>query len=82
MKRALWIAHRLSGDAYPAGWNLDSKLLDLYNHRSDCVHGKVPFEELIEAGEVGKLEVAECLWLSFRERMLQYGFSAVTPARV
>lgn len=48
------IAKGSQGERYRAWFNsvtdLEKRLAVLYGHRSDCVHGKVPFEELRKAG--------------------------------
>jgi hypothetical protein len=55
--------------------DLERWLAVLYGHRSDCVHGKVPFEELQELGG-GDPEAARFDWLAeqLAREAVSYGF--------
>jgi hypothetical protein len=66
--RALRLAPALKTDRYVGG-EIDTLLLELYQARSDCVHGKVPFLELRGQGDQGE------------ERAAQLGYVADVLAR-
>jgi hypothetical protein len=51
-ERALHLVPGLRQDEY-VGTDLESLLKELYVGRNDCVHGKVPFENLKERGDMG-----------------------------
>jgi hypothetical protein len=57
-ERARRLVPTLAQDEYVRA-NLDALLPKLYQLRSDCVHGKVPFEDLKARGEEGQDEAAQ-----------------------
>jgi hypothetical protein len=62
--RSMLLANRLRKHWYVGGKGLQSRARSLYGHRSDCVHGKVPFETLLSGGEAGKDEAARFAYLA------------------
>lgn len=62
--RAIKIAPVLTTDPYIGGSEVRARLIDLYDRRSECVHGKIPFQDLHNAGEAGKEEVAKLEYLA------------------
>jgi hypothetical protein len=62
--RAMRIARRLHGHWYVGGNDLQARIEELYQHRSDCVHGKVPFHTLLSAGTAGEDEAARLGYLA------------------
>ncbi|HEY2735199.1 MAG TPA: hypothetical protein VGI70_14480, partial [Polyangiales bacterium] len=44
--------------------DLEDRLCTLYQQRSDCVHGKVPFLDLHAKGDAGKDEAARLDYLA------------------
>lgn len=56
--RALALVPALRTDAYVSA-NIESLLVRLYELRNDCVHGKVPFEDMKAHGDAGQDEAAE-----------------------
>jgi hypothetical protein len=56
--RALRLAPRLRTDVY-VGADVEGLLLKLYDLRSDCVHGKVPFHDMQARGGKGEEEAAQ-----------------------
>jgi hypothetical protein len=56
--RALALVPSLRTDEY-VGADVDGLLLKLYDLRSDCVHGKVPFHDMQSRGEAGEEEAAQ-----------------------
>ncbi len=64
-ERALKVAPELEGDRYLAGWgSVERRLEELYEQRSACVHGKIPFEELHDKGDEGMTEAARYEYLA------------------
>ena len=61
--RALPLAPDLKTDAY-VGADADSLLGDLYQLRSDCVHGKIPFLELRTQGSAGEDRAAKLQYVA------------------
>jgi hypothetical protein len=57
IERALRLAPGLLNHWYVGGTQaeLETRIAQLYRHRSDCVHGKVPFQK-IDADEAARLE--------------------------
>ncbi len=53
-EKALRIAPDLAQSPLLAGIDVGAFLVELYERRSDCVHGRIPFEDLVDQGEVGK----------------------------
>ncbi|MEY4580349.1 MAG: hypothetical protein RL701_5052 [Pseudomonadota bacterium] len=82
--RAMRVARQLQNHWYVGGKDLQARIEELYQHRSDCVHGKVPFHTLLSAGAAGEDEAArfgylaealarECLlWVLNHPQHLQY----------
>lgn len=56
--RALGLAPNLRTDEY-VGADIEELLLKLYDLRSDCVHGKVPFHDMQARGGEGEEEAAQ-----------------------
>lgn len=56
--RALRLVPRLRTDEF-VGADIEQLLLDLYQTRSDCVHGKLPFIDLQALGEKGEDRAAQ-----------------------
>jgi hypothetical protein len=54
--RAMRVCPDLGSDRYvnACGVNAQEQLGNAYQHRSDCLHGKIPFNELHAQGEQGK----------------------------
>ncbi len=52
-ERVLRIAPSLASHWFVGVSDLDERLRELHQHRSDCVHGKVPFDQLVAAGDAG-----------------------------
>jgi hypothetical protein len=52
-QKALRIAPELAQSPFLAGINVNAFLVELYERRSDCVHGRIPFEDLASQGETG-----------------------------
>lgn len=48
--RSMRIVRRLQSHWYIGGGDLQQRIAGLYQHRSDCVHGKVPFDTLLSEG--------------------------------
>jgi len=71
-ERALRIAPELSSHWYFGGPQVEHDLRALYDLRSECVHGKIPFEELQQAGEAGAERAArlECLAMELARRAI------------
>ena len=63
VERALKVASAVASHWWLGQAGLEDSLRQLYEHRNDCVHGKVPFLALRAAGEAGADEAArfECL---------------------
>lgn len=61
--RALRLVPTLSLDWF-VGRGVQNRLLQLYQHRSDCVHGNIPFEELHRRGAAGTAEAARSEYLA------------------
>lgn len=57
-QRAMSLATRIHKNWYVGGKGNQARARKLYGLRSDCVHGKVPFEELLSTGATGQDEVA------------------------
>src|SRR5207237_2020503 len=51
-QRALRLVPQLKSDLYVGG-EIEDLLLELYRHRNDCLHGKIPFLNLKALGEAG-----------------------------
>jgi hypothetical protein len=62
--RAMRIARHLQGYWYVGGTDLQARIEELYEHRSDCVHGKVPFHTLLSGGSAGEDEAARFGYLA------------------
>ncbi len=63
-KRAMKIAPNLANHFYVGGTDLRDRLITLYQHRSQCVHGMVPFLELGQRGDAGEEEAARLEFLA------------------
>jgi hypothetical protein len=61
--RALALAPQLATDRYLEG-SAEQLLLELYQARSDCVHGKVPFLDLRAQGEEGLDRAAQLAYVA------------------
>jgi hypothetical protein len=82
--RAMCLAPVLHSHWYVGGDDLQARIEELFQHRSDCVHGKVPLDTLLSSGTLGEDEAArfgylaealarECLlWVLNRPQHLQY----------
>jgi len=75
-ERALRIAPQLAHHWYVGGRDPEDRIRAVYQHRSNCVHGKVPFLELDAKGEAGKDEAAQLEYLaeSLARACLQVAF--------
>jgi hypothetical protein len=62
--RALQLSPQVRNDWYVGGKGNEKRAKGLYRHRSDCVHGKVPFEDLLSQGTVGEDEAARFGYLA------------------
>lgn len=62
--RAMQVAPALVNNWFASGPDLDTKLIELYQHRNDCVHGKVPFRSLLARGEAGADDAARLEYLA------------------
>ncbi len=62
-KRALQLAPQLHTDRF-ISTDVEELLLDLYQARSDCVHGKVPFLTLRAQGEGGEERAAQLAYVA------------------
>jgi hypothetical protein len=58
--RAMQVCPELGSDPYVKACrvNVQEQLGNAYQHRSDCLHGKIPFEELHAQGEQGRDKAA------------------------
>lgn len=65
-QRAARIAPGLAEDDYIRGGDLRTRLVTLYQNRNDCVHGKVPFQELHRQGDEGDDEAARLEYVAER----------------
>lgn len=61
--RALRLVPELRDDEYVGG-DVDQLLLELYQLRSDCVHGKLPFADLQALGDRGQDRAAELSYVA------------------
>ena len=61
--RALRLVPSLRNDRY-VGTQIEPLLLDLYQARSDCVHGKVPFLKLRALGDEGEERAAQLAYVA------------------
>jgi hypothetical protein len=61
--RALRLAPGLRADDY-VGSDVEGLLLRLYDLRSDCVHGKVPFHDMQARGDEGQEEAARLAYVA------------------
>jgi hypothetical protein len=52
-QKAMRIAPELARSPMLAGIDIPAFLIELYERRSDCVHGRIPFEDLQTQGEAG-----------------------------
>ena len=52
-RRVLKLVPELKNDRFVGGDDVEDRLAELYQHRSDCVHGKIPFVDLEALGEDG-----------------------------
>lgn len=62
--RVIRIARHLQNHWYVGGTDLQVRIELLYKHRSDCVHGKIPFETLLAGGIAGEDEAARLDYLA------------------
>ena len=62
-ERALKLVPALQAD-WLVGAGVRQRLVDLYQHRSDCVHGKIPFLNLQAAGAAGTADAARFEYLA------------------
>lgn len=62
-ERALLLVPALAADRY-VGTEIDALLSELYQARSDCVHGKVPFLELRALGDAGEERAAQLAYVA------------------
>jgi hypothetical protein len=62
-ERALRIVPALRNNKYVGG-SIDSLLLDLYQLRSDCVHGKIPFAKMQARGDEGEEQAAQLAYVA------------------
>jgi hypothetical protein len=64
-RRAIDIAPSLQSDGYVGGPDVEQRLVDLYYRRSECVHGRIPFEPLHQLGaDQGADEAARLEYLA------------------
>jgi hypothetical protein len=49
---------------FAGGVDLGDRLRALYQHRNDCVHGKLPFESLHQSGDAGSDKAARFEFLA------------------
>lgn len=64
VERTMQIAPELKKHWYVGGTDLEDRIRKLYDHRSHCVHGRVPFLELNARGEPGADEAARFEYLA------------------
>lgn len=78
--RTMQIAPELANHWYVGGGDLQDRIGQLYDHRSDCVHGRVPFQALSARGEAGADEAARFEYLAeiIARKLLNRAFR--TPA--
>ena len=62
--RVLALVPELEHDWYVGGSGLRERLVQLYVHRNECVHGKVPFGVLVAEGRDGPEEAARFDYLA------------------
>lgn len=62
--RVLALVPELEQDWYVGGSGLRERLVQLYVHRNECVHGKVPFGGLVTEGRDGPEEAARFDYLA------------------
>lgn len=62
--RALVVAPAVESDPYVGSTNIEGRLVKLYQHRNDCVHGKIPFEQERDKGPEGADEVSRLEYLA------------------
>jgi hypothetical protein len=61
--RALHLVPSLRTDEY-VGTDIDALVADLYQLRSDCVHGKLPFHDMQQRGEEGEEHASQLAYVA------------------
>jgi hypothetical protein len=64
VERAMQLSPDLTTDWFVGGADVEERLLALYQHRSNCVHGKIPFLELHAKGDEGDEQAARFEYLA------------------
>ncbi len=82
--RALRIAPELRKHWYVGGPKIEDDLRDLYKRRNQCVHGKIPFEDLQNAGKGGRDRAAreEYLAMDLARRSIVAALEATSTHEV
>jgi len=63
-QKALRIAPEIAQSPVLAGMDVNAFLIELYARRSDCVHGRIPFDDLTAQGEAGTDRAARLEYVS------------------
>lgn len=63
-RRVFALLPELEQDQYLGGAAIGDRLMQLYDHRADCVHGKIPFAKLKDLGADGEDEAAKFDYLA------------------